>query len=47
MKKLLLALALLFSIQSFSQEYIPMLQDGNKWGTQFCEFGDCDDIGIT
>ena len=47
MKKLLLALVLLFSIQSFSQEYIPMLQDGNKWGVVFCSWGECGGVRIT
>ncbi len=47
MKKSLLALALLFSIQSFSQEYIPMLQDGNEWGTQVCGVFDCFGFQLT
>ncbi len=39
MKKSLLALTLLFSIHSFSQDYIPMLQEGNSWSVvQFAQF---------
>lgn len=38
---------LLISSSLTAQDYIPMLQDGNKWGTQYCFFGECEGIYIT
>ncbi len=45
MNKQLLVFTLLLSIQSFSQDYIPMLQEGNTWSVDlyFDPFG-CDQV---
>lgn len=35
MKKLLLTFSILFSLNSFSQPYLPMLEEGNVWSVDF------------
>ena len=47
MKTLHLLLSLLFSLSLAAQNYIPMLQEGNKWGVEACFFGDCEGVNIT
>lgn len=47
MKRILLIVSLVFYFPLVAQEYIPMLEDGNKWGVQTCFFGDCEDVFIT
>lgn len=46
MKKLLLFVFFLVSLFLTAQEYIPMLQEENKWGVDTCIFGDCNGVFI-